>query len=265
MWHGASHFCCAAVFLSVIGTDGEALACKIHIWLSRPFPLYSESFLNPSVCLIGFCISPNISKRKVSLCPAAGPHFCLVHRQLRLLLPAALGRWNLAPHIALWCGIGTRRMLPSSNAHSETMKWNAESRQGQDGFHSFCASASLLPSCSNYCSSAQINNCTSKPLELMNSGPRANLSRWSFATDFKFFKWDWDRALQPSPVLPLFTPSCAAHVQLAGSCSGFGTRHCQVRAPEVALVTSQHSSPPTPWPYLSSTSCSSYFMAPFKR
>lgn len=78
---------------------------------------------------------------------------------------------------------------------------------------------------SNYCSSAQINTCTSKPLEQMNSGPRANLSQWSFATDFK---WDWDSALQPSPVFPLFTHSCAAHVEFAGSSPGFGMRHSQV-------------------------------------
>lgn len=87
------------------------------------------------------------------------------------------------------------------------------SRQGQDGFHGSCAAAtassSLFPSCSNYCSSAQFNNCTSKPPEQMNSGLRANLSQWSFATNFK---WDRDLALQPSPVFPLFTHSCATHV-----------------------------------------------------
>lgn len=102
---------------------------------------------------------------------------------------------------------------PPATHRVETMQWNAKSGQGQDRFHRSCAAAaassSLFPSCSNYRSSAQINNCASKPSEQMNSGPRANLRQWSFATAFK---WDWDLALQPSPVFPLFTHPCVAHV-----------------------------------------------------
>lgn len=175
-------------------------------------------------------ILPNIFQRTVSLCPPAVPYPSSSHRQLRLLLSATLGCWNLAPHTALWCGIGTKRVLPCSNAQTESVQWNAESRQEQNGFHYSCAadaaSSSLFPSCSNYCSSAQINNCTSKPSEQMNSGPRANRSQWSFATGFQ---WVWDLALQPSPVFPLFTHSCATFM-LAGSSTGFGKGHSQVWA-----------------------------------
>lgn len=207
---------CASASPSVIGADinpllGEALVCKTRVWLSHAFSLYSKSFLNHSIWLIRFYVSPNIFKRNVSLCPAAVLYRSSFHRQPGLLLSATLGCWNLAPHTALWCGIGTRRMLPP--AMHRVKPGSEMSRQGQDGFHGSCAAAaassSLFPSCSNYCSSAQFNNCTSKPSEQMNSGPRANLSQWSFATDFK---WDWDLALQPSPVFPLFTHSCATHV-----------------------------------------------------
>ena len=132
---GKSFLFCASASPSVIGADvnhllGEALVCKNHVWLSHAFSLYSKSFLNHSVWLIRFYVSPNIFKRNVSLCPAAVPCLSSFHRQLRLLLSATLGCWNLAPHAALWCGIGTRRVLPSSNAQSETMQWNVQAGSG---------------------------------------------------------------------------------------------------------------------------------------
>lgn len=77
-------------------------------------------------------------------------------------------------------------------------------------------------------------------------------------------KWGWDLALEPSPAFPLFTHSCAAHVQLAGSSPSFGLRHSQVPAPEVAPVTSW-CSPPPPWPCLSPQSCSTHFKVSCKR
>lgn len=54
----------------------------------------------------------------------------------------------------------------------------------------------------------------------------------------------WGLSPAASPVLPPFSHSCAAHVQLT-RCR---VRHSQVRAPEIALTTSWHSSPSLPGP-----------------
>lgn len=154
-------------------------------------------------------------------------------------------------------------MLPSSHVQSETMQGNAESRQGQDRFHGFCAaSSSLFPSCSNYCSSAQSNNGTSKPSEQMKSGLRANLSGALPLTLNGI-------GIQPCSLSLcfLFLPIHVLHMcsSLAAPLALFGMRHSQVQAPKVAAITFWHSSPSTPWLWLSAKSCSSHFMISFKR
>lgn len=186
---------------------------KTHVWLSHCHVHSSRSFLSPPPCDCSGFPSPQTPPEgafvRLQCCIPA--HFsgcyCLQPRDAEIL------QHTLSFDVA-W----QREDAPLQQW--ETVQGNAESRQGQHRFHhGFCAhSFSLFPSCSNYCSSAQINNCTSKPSEQMKSGLRANLSRWSSATDFK---WDWDLALQPFPAFPLFTHSCAAHVQLSGSSSGF--------------------------------------------
>lgn len=173
-----------------------------------------------------------------SLRPAA---FFLLILQAAL---AAAGCWDLAPQVALWCGIGTR-MLPSSNAPSKATKWIAEPRQGQGGFHSFCvaasASASVFPSCSNYCSSAQINNCTRQPLEQMNSGPRANISG---ALPLTLNGLGIEPCSLPctSSLLPFMCCTCAAHSLQGEALPGTSSRNCSHNL--LAFL------PIAPWPHL---------------